>query len=79
MTKLVKRIAQIFRDYFGYFEKCHLLNKSHCAAFWATFDKHWATFHFNIWSHRLTSILVNDESITCDSTNTFTKNIQVKS
>ena len=51
MTKLLRNVAQICGDFFGYFEKCHFLKKTNMATIWSTFDKHWALFHLIIWSH----------------------------
>ena len=51
MTKLVTKVAQIFGDFFGYFENVTFKITTTMATFWATFDIHWATFHFIFWSH----------------------------
>ena len=40
VAKLVTKVAQIFCDFFGYFYKCHFLNKTNVCTFWTTFDKY---------------------------------------
>ena len=51
MTNLVTRVAQIFADFFGHFEKCHFLNKNYFGYFLATTINIGQLIIFNIWSH----------------------------
>ena len=56
--KFSYKIAQIFRDFEGYFVKLHFLNKPVVDTFWQHMRKNWATFYYNIWSHLWPYIVV---------------------
>ena len=43
-TNNTYKIAQIFGDFFGYFEKWYFVRKMSVTTFWATFGDYWAIF-----------------------------------
>ena len=67
VTNFLAKVAQLFGDFLGYFEKYHFLSKNCRGYFGSTFEKFGLLFYsiIIIWSHWLTfgSILffVNEE------------------
>ena len=50
VTKFLTKVAPIFRDFLGYFEK-HYLEVKIAVDILGKFWKIWSRFYFNIWSH----------------------------
>ena len=51
VTNFLSKVAKMFGDLLGYFERHHFLGKTAVDTFWATFGKNWATLNSNILSN----------------------------
>ena len=51
VTNVVKKVAQIFDNFWCNFEKLYFLRKNCCCYFLGSFWENWATFYSNLWQH----------------------------
>ena len=51
VTKSLTKVAQMYGNYWGYFEKHHFLGKNSCCYYLAASGIFLSTFYPNIWSH----------------------------
>ena len=64
-TNFLAKVSQIFGHCWGYIENIPFEVITGMANFWATLDKHWATFYSNIWSHYPWPFFVSSAAFHC--------------